>query len=251
MLVVDNGSEAAAVAQIRDVADVLLESGRNLGFGPGANVGLRWWLEHTESAWCAVMPHDALPAEGVLQRLHHEADARQGAGLVCADVGDQASPAIDPYLGPYPGPSEVRDGWETVAYPHGTLFLIGRSFATEVGLFDERYFAYNEEAELGLRARKAGWDVGLIRGAMVDNPGQGNITGIVDYLMLRNTIVMVREHFGLWHGLVRTCIAVVQLGLGLVRRRRRAPWFNTRARVLALCHAWTGRMGPPPVELTG
>lgn len=251
VILVDNGSDPDAVERLRLLADVVVESGGNVGFGPGANAGLRWWLAHTNSTWCAVMPHDALPADGVLRRLVDEGDAHPDAGLVCADVGDQASPAIDPYLGPYPGPGATHDGYEPVAYPHGTLFVMRRAFAEDVGLFDERYFAYNEEAELGLRATAAGWQVGLVRGAVVENPGQGNISGIVDYLMVRNTIVMIREHISVYHAVMRTLVALVQLGLGLVRRRRRAPWFNARARVLAIRHAWSGRMGPPPPELTG
>ncbi len=249
VVVVDNGSPRGSLQHFESLADQVVEAGKNLGFGTGANVGLRMWLDSGESEWCAVLPHDALPEPGVISRLVDEGDRHRGAGLLCADVGDQASPTIDSHLGPLPGPAVVRNGFEPVDYPHGTLMLIRRRCAAEVGLFDERYFAYNEEADLGIRARDAGWEVGLIRGAMVENPGQGNVTGIVDYLMLRNTIVMLREHFGLWPAMFRTILAVGQLALGIVRKRRRAPWFNARARVLAIRHAWSGRMGPPPAAL--
>lgn len=249
LLVVDNGSTGHAVDRLRPLADEVIETGANLGYGPGANVGLRHWLATSESPWCVVVPHDALPDEGVLRQLVEAGDEHPRAGLVCADVGDQASPTVDPYLGPLPGPAKVRNGYEPVAYPHGTCVAFRRDFARDVGLFDERYFAYNEEAELGLRAATRGWEVGLVRGAMVENPGQGNVSGIVDYLMLRNTILLLREHFGLWPAVFRTIVAVGQLGLGMVRRRRRAPWFSARARVLALRHAWSGQFGPPPAEL--
>ena len=41
--------------------------------------------------------------------------------------------------------------------------LARRECLADVGLFDERYFAYCEEAELAIRAKQAGWQVG--RGA--------------------------------------------------------------------------------------
>lgn len=249
VVVIDNGSEAGSVDHFRSLADEVVETGTNLGFGTGANIGLRLWLTEGDTEWCAVLPHDALPETGVIARILAEGALHPEAGLLCADVGDQASPTIDPFMGPLPGPAAVRDGFESVDYPHGTLMLVRRRCATEVGLFDERYFAYNEEADLGIRVRAAGWEVGLIRGAMVENPGQGNVTAVIDYLMLRNTIVMLREHFGLWNATFRTILASGQLVLGLVRKRRRAPWFNAEARVLAIRHAWSKRMGPPPESL--
>ena len=47
--------------------------------------------------------------------------------------------------------------------------MLRRDCLDEVGLFDERYFSYCEEADLALRARRAGWKVGLVRGARVQN----------------------------------------------------------------------------------
>ena len=49
----------------------------------------------------------------------------------------------------------MTEGWEPVDYPHGTLLLARRACLEDVGLFDERYFSYCEEADLGLRARAA------------------------------------------------------------------------------------------------
>ena len=52
-------------------------------------------------------------------------------------------------------------------YPHGTLLIARRAMFEAIGLFDERYFAYCEETDLGLRAQAAGWEVGLVHGVMV------------------------------------------------------------------------------------
>src|SRR3546814_8770780 len=68
-----------------------------------------------------------------------------------------------------------------------------RTLLREVGLFDERYFAYCEEADLALRAKAQGWETGLVRGAIVVNPHMGTPSRTVDYLQLRNTLLLVRE----------------------------------------------------------
>ncbi len=57
---VDNGSRFVP----RDLGDdvVVIETGENLGFGPGANVGFRWFLEQSAADvgdLVALAPHHA------------------------------------------------------------------------------------------------------------------------------------------------------------------------------------------------
>ncbi len=250
--VVDNGSAPAALAVLKeglgdDVA--LIETGANLGFGPGANVGLRRWLDHDDTEWVAVAPHDALPGPGCLRALLAAVADRPRAGLACADVGDGRRPVVDPYFGGITLPARVEEGWEDAGYPHGTLLLARRACLAAVGTFDERYFAYCEEADLGERARRAGWEVGIVHGATVANPHLGGGADTVDYLMLRNTLLLVRTHFGRYRAGIRFLIALGHLAAGTLRPHRRPPVFAPAARVLALRHHLRRRYGPPPVSL--
>jgi len=255
VVVVDNGSTPAARAELANVVasaplpvdHVMLT--RNTGFGPGANAGLRYWLEHDDLEWAVVMPHDALPAPGTIPRLVAMATAREHAGLACADVGDGESPVVDPYFGGMTVPARTTEGWERVDYPHGTLMLLRRDCVEEIGLFDERYFAYCEEADLGLRARDAGWEVGLGRGVMVRNPTMRSGSPAVDYLMHRNTLLLVREHSGRYHAFIRCLIAVWQTGRGLVQPSSRAWLYDARGRVWGMIDFLRGRFGPPPDRL--
>jgi hypothetical protein len=175
--------------------------------------------------------------------------ARPRAGLACADYGDGATPVVDPYFGGILAPATVTDGWEPAGHPHGTLLLARAQCLGEIGLFDERYFAYCEEADLGLRARAAGWEVGLIRGAMVRNPDVGSAVAAIDYLQLRNTLLLVREHSGRYHASIRFALALLQLGSGLVAPSRRGPYWSVRGRLTALADYGRGRFGPPPPRL--
>jgi N-acetylglucosaminyl-diphospho-decaprenol L-rhamnosyltransferase len=254
VLVVDNGSPLADVAQLRGALPPgveVLELGANTGFGPGANAGFRWFLAHDPAPWLGVAPHDAEPQPGCLSRLLDEVGARSRAGLASADVGDGVTPVLDRYFGAIPAVATVTDGWEPAGYPHGTLMVARRQCLEDVGLFDERYFAYCEEAELALRARQRGWEVGVVRGAEVRNRDVGSQAEVVDYLQLRNTLLMVREHSGRYHAMIRLVMALWQLGAGLVVPARRGPYWSPRARLRAIADFLRGRYGPPPAAVLG
>ena len=251
VIVVDNGSsEATRVALPSLVGEArLIEAGSNLGFGPGANVGLRHWLAHGTGEWAAITPHDAVPDPDTLERIMDAVADRPGVGLVSADVGDGARPIIQPYLGTIEAPPEVEVGFDRSDYPHGTLMLVRRTCVEQIGLFDERYFAYCEEADLGLRAADAGWACGVVRGAMVHNPGMSASIERVAYLQTRNTLLLIREHFGRRNAWFRIVVALLQIPVGLVYEPARGLHWSPRGRLLAIRDHLRGRYGPPPPDV--
>jgi len=150
---------------------------------------------------------------------------------------------------PAPELSAPLPRWEDVDYPHGTLMLLRRPLLDEVGDFDERYFSYCEEADLALRARRAGWRIGLVRGARVRNVHLGSSVALVDYLQTRNTLLLVQEMSGWYHATIRALITLLQVASGLRRPDRRPPVFDARARMLGLRDFLLRRFGPPPGDL--
>jgi len=255
VVVVDNGSRPEALATVRaglPEGVELVELLENRGFGPGANAGYRHLLAHPrpdDAGWIGLAPHDAEPAPDCLARMLTAVGDRPGAGLASADFGDGATPIVDPYFGGILAPAAVAEGWEPAGHPHGTLMLVRTEVLQEVGLFDERYFAYCEEADLALRAKAVGWETGLVRGAIVVNPDLGTRIATIDYLQLRNTLLLVRDHSGRYHATIRFLLAVGQLAAGLVSERRRGPYWDPRARVQALADFVRGRFGPPPASI--
>ncbi len=252
VVVVDNGSTPQQVGRLKSglpdgVALVALP--RNRGFGPGANAGFRHVLDHPEPddlPWVGLAPQDAEPDADCLARMLAAAAERPRAGLVSADFGDGATPVVDRYFGGILVPAAVAEGWEAAGHPHGTLMLARRELLEEVGLFDERYFAYCEEADLALRAAHRGWETGLVRGAIVRNPDTGTRVAAIDYLQLRNTLLLVRDHFGRYKATIRWLLGVLQLLKGLLRPSARGPYYVAGARVQALVDHVRGRYGPPP-----
>jgi hypothetical protein len=263
IVVVDNASSEVDREKLQlnlpDHVVVLLQD-ENRGFGPAANVGFRWYLDRPEASasssaagsgdsWLAVAPHDARPAPDCLKVMLDELVRHPRAGLASADVGDGLTPIVDRYIGAISVPARVVRGWEPAGYPHGTLMLGRRRCFQEVGLFDERYFAYCEESDLALRAWAAGWEVGVVRGAEVRNFTVGSHVAVVDYLQLRNTLLLVQEHYGLWPVAMRTCMALWHLATGMANPERRGPYWDVPARVQALVDFGRRRFGPPPPSI--
>lgn len=253
VIVVDNGSDADAHDALTDLASSVevIWCDSNLGFGPGANMGIRRWLHRAHGEWVLVTPHDSVPDSGTVARMLDEVELRPEVGLVSADVGDGFRPIINPFLGSIGETPDTEDGFDSSDYPHGTLLMARRECLEQIGLFDERYFAYCEEADLGLRATRAGWRCGVIRGALVSNPGMSSSIELVAYLQLRNTLLMLREHFGRWNATVRATMALVGLPIGVLRPSTRGLHWSPRGRLKALRDHLLRRYGPPPPDVAG
>ena len=244
-VVVDNGSEPEDLEALRagapDVEVVLL--GANRGYGPAANVGLRRWLESGEGEWVVVAPDDAMPDADCLAALLAAVRNRPRVGVVSAEFGEghEYSPTVDRVLGPYLRGVRRREGFECADFGHGTLLCLRRGCLEDIGLFDEEFFAYCEEADLGLRARARGWEVGFVWGAVVRN-GDPSASALRLYLELRNTLRLVEKHFGPDAARTRLRIARVSW-LASVVLRHRVP---ALARRHAIADYRARRFGPPP-----
>ena len=251
-IVVDNCSKPTERDRLHELlagsADVeIVDREFNSGFSGGANAGLERWMADDEgSDWALLCPHDVALGVDCVELLLTAAAAEPMAGLACADVGDGHIPYIDPYFGGIPMPGDPTPGWQPADYPHGTLMALRRECVAEVGLFDESFFAYCEEADLALRARDAGWTCGLVRGARVENVHLGSSVAVVDYLQQRNTLRLVRRWSGRYHVFIRLLISIGQVVGGVLRPRSAPLVFDPRARLLGMRDFVLGRTGPPP-----
>ncbi|MEZ5136209.1 MAG: hypothetical protein R2699_14430 [Acidimicrobiales bacterium] len=78
------------------------------------------------------------------------------------------------------------------------------------------------------------------------NPTMRSGSPVVDYLMHRNTLLLVREHSGAYHAAIRLIIAVFQLVRGVVQPSSRAWLFSATGRLAGIVDHLRGRYGPPP-----
>ncbi|MBO0691863.1 MAG: glycosyltransferase, partial [Acidimicrobiaceae bacterium] len=193
-----------------------------------------------------VAPHDALVRPGCLARIFSEVEARPDAGVVSAEFGPEFDlvPTVDWVLGGFYQAAVRGTGWQDVGYAHGTLLLVRRAVLEQVGLFDERYFAYGEEVDLSLRARAAGWRVGLVWGAVVENRELPPRL-LADYLQTRNNLLLVRTRFGRYAAALQ-CILAVTRAVGRARGDPSRWRAHLELDARALTDFLFGRFGPPP-----
>ena len=178
LIVVDNGSVDETVSVVRSVAPVALvvEQG-NEGFAGGAVAG----AAVASSPLLLFLNPDARPAAGCLDELRRAAWERPDWGawqsLVTMDGGTRINTAgnVVHFLGvSWAGRcerpvSEAPTSLEDVAFASGAALMVRRQAWQEIGGFDERWFMYCEDLDLGLRLRLAGWGVGIAPAARVEH----------------------------------------------------------------------------------
>lgn len=90
------------------------------------------------------------------------------------------------------------DQVEETLWPDGCAAMYRRGMLDEIGGFDEDLFAYADDAELGLRARIAGWGCLYIPAAVVRHH-RGSTLGQLSTrrveLIERNRVLLVLKHF--------------------------------------------------------
>ena len=209
VIVVDNGSTdgSAAMVESEFPGVVLRRNGKNLGYCEANNQGIGM----ARGELIALLNNDAAAEPQWIQQL-------QAAFGVSADVGMAASKIVtweDPGRIDKAGHLIFPDGQnrgrgtgerdlgqydkqEEVLWPDGCAAMYRKAMLERIGGFDEDLFAYGDDAELGLRARIAGWRCVYMPGAVVRHRrgstlGQGNPERV--RLIERNRILLAAKLF--------------------------------------------------------
>ena len=113
------------------------------------------------------------------------ADADPRVGIACPQYPDPFVARLSRWRGVYPEAAQPQAAGtaQEVDVPHGTLMLVRRECLDEIGLFDQRYFAYGDEHDLGARAVRQGWKVVLVWGSIVTNPATWTESSWRSYLV--------------------------------------------------------------------
>lgn len=173
VMVVDNGSENAEAAAIRQefggFAEVI-ESPENLGFAGGANIGIKRALEG-ECDYVLLLNNDTIVYPTFLSELVEGAQSMQpGVAAVCPttlfyDRRDTIYSTGGRYslwrgsarqIGREKRYTNPDRAISERGYADGVCMLIPREAIELVGLFDEEYFNYWEETDWCARARESG-----------------------------------------------------------------------------------------------
>lgn len=248
--VIDNDSKPEALAILESRLDPeveLIRLDKNRGWGGALNIALKSWLERRTNRYCIISAHDAVPAAECLRLLIEAAEADPRIGIACPQYHDPLVARFSPFRGVVPErvPLLPHGVAQPVDAPHGTLMLCRRECLQQIGLFDERYFAYGDEHELGMRARRTGWKVVMVWDAIVTNPGTSTESPLRSYLFARNSLLLVRDYAGWWSALLRAVLIL----LNTARLKLQSPGgdfaFSARARFRAVRDYFAGRWGKP------
>ena len=172
VVVVDNGSSDGSPALVEQMANhypvplKLIANQTNLGFCAANNQGI--WASDTELV--ALLNNDAEAEPGWLEALEHAIRQAEDMGMAASKILVWEDPTRIDKCGHliYPdgqnrgrGSGQIDRGqfdrMEEVLWPDGCAAMYRRAMLEDIGGFDEDFFAYADDAELGLRARWAGW----------------------------------------------------------------------------------------------
>ncbi len=87
---------------------------------------------------------------------------------------------------------------EEALMPSGSAALYRREMLEEIGLFDESFFLYCEDTDLGLRARWAGWECLYVPDAVVEHRyshSSGRASALKAYYVERNRLFVIFKNF--------------------------------------------------------
>jgi GT2 family glycosyltransferase len=210
IILVDNASTDGSIEYIKDLlSDLrLIINYRNIGYGGGNNRG----IEEAKGRYIFVLNSDTEIEKRCVELLWECIETDQRIGVTTPkillydrrDVIDAAGLTIYPDgLSIGRGrlePQEKYNQREEVFFGSGCASLFRKEMLEEIGLFDEDFFAYAEDTDLGWRARLSRWQAYYVPEAVVYHHHSkkfGAYSPIKAFLVERNRIWVAWKNFPL------------------------------------------------------
>lgn len=248
ILVVDNGSSEELKLKSGSSGKIkikVIKNEKNLGFSGGHNVGIKHALGQGAD-YVVILNNDTYVDENFIDELLKAAKRDNKIGILSPKI--YFAPGFefhkDKYskkeqgkvfwyagggmdwanvIGHHRGVDEVDKGQfdKTVEteLATGCCMLIKREVFDKVGMFDDKYFLYYEDADLCMRAKKNSFKIIFVPSSIIwhKNAGSGGGSGSVlqDYYIARNRLI-----FGFRYAPIRSKIALFRESLYLFFRGR-------------------------------
>ena len=265
VVLLDNASSddsAAAVRAAYPQTVTVIETGGNLGYAAGNNVGIEWARAHGAD-YVLLLNEDTIVARDFITRLVEVSQPRPEVGFLGPLVYHHDEPQLIQSAG-----GAITPDWRTyhlgqnqldagqyaqpyeVAWVTGCSILMRMSAVERIGMLDPEFFIYSEEVDWCLRAGRAGF-AGLVvpssriwhKGVRRDYAPSPRVT----YLSARNHLRLLRKHHAGRRALLRAMARNVRtLASWSVRPRWRSQRAHRDALARAMVDFWRGSFGPPP-----
>lgn len=215
ILLVDNGSSDGSESMLRQrFSDAeIIQTGANLGFAGGNNIGIRYAIEHgADYIW--LLNNDTVVEPDSLSALVRGVEKDSRIGMVGSKIRYYESPNVLWYAGAVLDScrphhlhhlgirEEDRGQYDEVCetgYVTGCSLLAKREMIEEVGLLEEGLFLYFEDSDWNARAKKAGWKVMYSPASLVYHKISASIGGADSphmlYYTARNLLYFIKRNY--------------------------------------------------------
>ncbi|MBI5115856.1 glycosyltransferase family 2 protein [Candidatus Poribacteria bacterium] len=169
VIVVDNGSIDGSNALLEEqYADFvrLIKLDKNYGFAGGNNRG----IEQAKGKYIALLNNDTSCDKRWLEELVNPMQLYPDVGMCASKLLVYDQPELIDAVGHLIYPDGLNRGrgrfekdtgqydkLEEIFFAPGCGSIYSKRMLDEIGLFDEEFFSYGDDTDIGLRARWAGW----------------------------------------------------------------------------------------------
>jgi GT2 family glycosyltransferase len=209
IVLVDNGSRDGSAEYVRErYQEVkLVTLSVNKGFAGGNNAGIRI----ASGNYIALLNNDTKTDPAWLENLIKEAESNPAAGMLACKILSYGNPDVIDNVGLL----IYRDGLARgkgrlerdqgqydqkgeALFPSGCAGLYRRNMLEETGLFDEEFFAYADDVDLGLRGRLTGWACVYVPAAKVYHKyssSSASYSSLKAFLVERNRVWVLLKYY--------------------------------------------------------
>lgn len=266
--VVDNGSGSVQVEALKSGLPInvdLVENPVNTGFTGGQNLNIRHALEHGYDYVFLLNNDTVVDAHAVAKVIQSmQSDPRCGAASpiitrladrqivdFCGAIHDWRLIDAVRATSLAEAPNFLKRHADEV-WAVGTALMLKTEAIREVGLLDDRFFAYYEDDDMGARLRTAGWCTHIVLDAIVEHACfDGDMyqrQPYFFYLMTRNAVFFALKHVPKGY---RKGLRLRYIDRSLVMAEKllsQGQLDKANACMLGLADGLAGRGGPPVLD---
>ncbi|MGX7419010.1 glycosyltransferase family 2 protein [Carnobacterium gallinarum] len=212
VVLVDNQSKdnSAEILQKELPQHKFIQTGANLGYAAGNNIGMKYAIEDGADYIC-ILNNDVIVNSDFLTILVDYLSTHPKVGLVGPRICEYEDQSILESAGSnvdfkkgrvtrlYHGEPEQNVYGKVIPcdYVGGACMLLKADLIQEVGYIPENYFLFYEENEWCVTIKKAGYQIVCVADARVVHKGSASInkvSGLSEYFMYRNLVIFMRRN---------------------------------------------------------
>lgn len=179
------------------------KSNENLWFTGGNNYNINRILKNKDVDYVMLLNNDCKIEKNFLKNFVKEIEKINEVGIFWPTIKwyDWSIQAIGSYLNLRTGSSKrlknIKWDNQIVDYVTGSCMIIPRTIIKKIGLLDDKFFAYWEESDYCLRAKKQWYETYSINVDWIyhkEESAQRKTKPYYTYLMFRNRILFLKKH---------------------------------------------------------